>query len=246
VVDSGTGKQRILGGNPDVPGMVDGPSDASRFSYPIGLALSADENTLYVCDQDNNRIRAIDTASGMTRIVAGCDSFDNMDGLGTAAHIYAPHYCVWDRASDVEPFTFLYITAVYAVRRLNVKTGQMTTIKCTVKINPFGIVCLSGSGRIIISCIQTGCLWTIDPRTNTMERIAGALRTGPVSAECHKLEETQTEWNNPLCLQFGALAGIAWYERDQSILVTDRDLHTVFRVPLPDHFFSVPIRSSDD
>jgi hypothetical protein len=235
VVDSVNGTQQILGGRPLIPAFADGNTGTSRFNYPKGLCISVNEMTLYVCDSSNYRIRAIDTASGESRTVAGCGDWKNEDGIGTAVSIYNPRCCDWDRASDVEPFTFLYITAHYAVRRLNVKTGQMTTVKCSKFVDPTGIVCLSGSGLIFLSCIDTRCLWTIDQRSNTMKRLAGA-RTSDRSAS----PSTETEWDQPFSVHFDRPYGIAWHERDQCILVTDQSAHTVLRVPLPDHVFVKP------
>jgi sugar lactone lactonase YvrE len=65
------GTLQVLGGRPVVRGFADGSSDVSLFHYPNGMALSADEKTLYVCDRLNNRMRAIDTTSGESRTVAG-------------------------------------------------------------------------------------------------------------------------------------------------------------------------------
>jgi DNA-binding beta-propeller fold protein YncE len=153
MIHAGTGIQQILSGCPKVVGFADGTLDVSRLNRPNGLALSANANTLYVCDQYNHRIRAIDIKTCDTSTVAGSGQRKHKDGIGTAASIHFPRACDWDRSNNVEPFTFLYITATGELRRLNVKTGQMTSIKCSVNVDPAGIVCLSGSGIIIFSCI---------------------------------------------------------------------------------------------
>jgi hypothetical protein len=61
----------------------------------------------YVCDSGNNRIRAVDTTSGDTRTVGGSGELKHTEGIGTAASIYFPRFCDWDRASGIEPFTSL-------------------------------------------------------------------------------------------------------------------------------------------
>jgi hypothetical protein len=231
LIDSATAKLQILCGSvTDCDGFADGDSTAARFYYPNGLALSADEKTLYVCDERNHRIRAVDTMNGHTRTVAGSGSRQNVNGIGVTASIGRPKHCDWDRASDIEADTYLYITAYNALRRLNVKTGETTTLKCSVNINPFGIVCLPRSGIVVLSCIQTLCLWTIDPRANNkMERLAGAGRVWDTGAF-----ETATEWEDPFSIHFRSAFSIALHERDQSILVADRTAHRIVRVPLPD------------
>jgi hypothetical protein len=47
----------------------------------------------------------------------------------------------------------------------------------------------------------------------------------------------QPEWNDPISIRFIYPIGIAYFVRDQSILVTDYVTHGVFRVPLPDRMF---------
>jgi hypothetical protein len=128
------------------------------------------------------------------------------------------------------------------LRRLNVKTGYLTSITIGDGIWPVGIVCLSGSGIIVISCSSSLCLWTIDPRTNyKLERLAGAL----TDSSRPKWKAQETDFENPFSIRFREPCGIAWYERDQSILVADTDTHSVFRVPLPDRVFTSPKASPD-
>jgi DNA-binding beta-propeller fold protein YncE len=231
MIDGCTGSQQILGGRLGFPACVDGPAGTSRFDAPKGLALSADEKTLYVCDHTNQRIRAIDTTSHIARTVAGSGQNETVDGIGTAASIEFPYHCDWDRASGVEAFTSLYITAYCTVRRLNVKTGRMTTVEGSVDIDPIGIVCLSDSGIIVVTCAKTHCLWTIDPRTNTTLRMAGIL---------NQIQVSPIECCDPLRFLFDGPRGIAWNEHDQSILVADRGADAVYHVPLPDRVFLKP------
>jgi sugar lactone lactonase YvrE len=230
-VSAVSGERHKLSGANEKCGFADGNSHTSQFRAPSGLALSSDEKTLYVCDWGNNRIRAIDTASGDTRTVAGSGNSEHLDGIGSTSSIHAPNFCDWDRASNIEPFTFLYVTARNTVRRLNVKTGQMTTLKCPDFLNPCGIVCLSGSGIIVISCTDTHCLWTIDSRTNAIERLAGAVTR---SSSETSMKSQQIEGEDPLSVRFGCPVGIAWHKSDRSILVVDEFAHTVVRVPLSD------------
>jgi sugar lactone lactonase YvrE len=214
---------------------MDGDANTSRFYYPYGFALSADVATLYVCDEGTRRIRVIDVASATTRTLAGSGEDMHEDGIGTAASIKWPLLCDWDRASDVEPFTSLYITAPTAVRRLNVKTGEMTTVKYNANLDPVGIVCLSGSGILILTCMMTHCMWTVDPRTQKVEHLAGVNTSVPSTSKVG-----QTEKGDPFSIRFFTPYGIALQECDQSILVPDSIAHTVTRVPLPDRVFVPP------
>ena len=62
-IDTATGAVETIAGNGTVSGTTDANGAAARFYMPCGLALSYDGGTLYVADQANNRVRAIDLKS---------------------------------------------------------------------------------------------------------------------------------------------------------------------------------------
>lgn len=67
-----TGVVSVVAGS-DALGYQEGVGAAAAFNYPYGVALSADEQTLYVADPDlyvTDRIRTIDLASGQTSLFA--------------------------------------------------------------------------------------------------------------------------------------------------------------------------------
>ena len=63
---------------------------AAEFDNPMGIAVS--ENTLYVADQNNHRIRAIDLASPNKTVstIAGSGTQGHKDGTGAAAEFDRP------------------------------------------------------------------------------------------------------------------------------------------------------------
>ena len=71
-------------------GHIDGAGTAARFNRPRDLALSG--TTLYVSDQNNHRIRAIDLASANKTVstLAGSGTAGDTDGAGTAAQFNDP------------------------------------------------------------------------------------------------------------------------------------------------------------
>ena len=71
------------------PGHANGVGAAAQFNFPTGIAVSGD--TLYVADQNNHRIRAIDLASGTVRDIAGDGTTGNTNGIGTAARLTRPN-----------------------------------------------------------------------------------------------------------------------------------------------------------
>ena len=73
------------------PGYANGVGAAAQFNGPSGLAVSEDGKTLYVADYNNNRIRAIDLASGTVRDIAGDGTPGSTNGIGTAASLSRPN-----------------------------------------------------------------------------------------------------------------------------------------------------------
>ena len=92
-----------------MPGHANGAGNAAQFRKPSGLAVSG--GTLYVTDQNNHRIRAIDIASGTVRDIAGDGTAGNTNGIGTAARFTTP---IGIAASG----DTLYVTSGKLIRKL--------------------------------------------------------------------------------------------------------------------------------
>ena len=74
-----------------VPGSFqDGSAANARFSDPMGLAFAGGSNTLYVADQGNNRIRAIDLGGATVSTLAGSATAGQSDGTLAAATFNKP------------------------------------------------------------------------------------------------------------------------------------------------------------
>lgn len=80
-------------------GYVDGPAASAEFNYPAGIAVASD-GSIYVADQDNNRIRKIST-SGVVSTFAGSGAKSTADGVGTAASFASPHSVSIDAAGNM-------------------------------------------------------------------------------------------------------------------------------------------------
>lgn len=53
------------------PGFADGPPHAARFNRPRGMALSPAGETLYVADEENHAVRAVNLTNGWGTTIAG-------------------------------------------------------------------------------------------------------------------------------------------------------------------------------
>ncbi len=67
-----------------------GVAGCALFERPMGIALSKSGNLLYVADTSNNRIRAVNVATGATTLIAGSGIAGLKDGVGATAKFNAP------------------------------------------------------------------------------------------------------------------------------------------------------------
>jgi sugar lactone lactonase YvrE len=101
-------------------GSADGAGAAATFSAPCGLAIWTD-GTLYVCDRDNHKIRAVDT-DGVVTTISGTGVSGSTDGAKAVATFNAPEGIV------VLQSGYLYIadTGNNIIRRVNALGGVLT------------------------------------------------------------------------------------------------------------------------
>ncbi|MCE3297287.1 MAG: hypothetical protein K0R65_3001 [Crocinitomicaceae bacterium] len=115
-------------------GFANGNVSAAQFSYPSGLAISADGNILYVADNGNSMIRKIDLNANMVTTLAGDGNFDhadNTDGLMAS----------FNQPGDVEiqgdSVLFVSDTENHVIRRISLETTAVTTVVGYVGVGGF-------------------------------------------------------------------------------------------------------------
>ncbi|MDB6092488.1 MAG: repeat containing protein, partial [Verrucomicrobia bacterium] len=112
-----------VAGRAGVQGVADGLGTAATFSYPNGIAATAD-GTLYVGDFVNGSIRKI-TPAGVVSTFAGLSvpfGSENYDGLGTAARFAGLLGLQMDASGN------LFVTEIYDLIRKITPAGEVTTI----------------------------------------------------------------------------------------------------------------------
>lgn len=190
VVDAGTGIITTLAGvGQPRSGGDGGPATAAGLNDPAALALN-DRGTLYIADQSNNRVRAIDLATGHIRTVAGTGSAAyNGDGIpATEATLAGPSGLV---CAD-DGTLFIADTFNGRVRAIDPVTGVIRTVAgdggeyryqsdaeapSTSLSRPSGIA-VDQEGNLWLTDSDNHVVRRWDRTTGLIERVAGEGTTG--------------------------------------------------------------------
>ena len=121
VTNPTTGQVTTLAGT-GTEGFADGPGTNAQFNNPYGVAV-APNGTVYVADQGNQRIRAINPTTGQVTTLAG-SSAGFADGPGNTAQFLYP------QGVAVAPNGTVYVgdTGNNRIRAINPTTGRVTTL----------------------------------------------------------------------------------------------------------------------
>lgn len=135
-LDLGTGKVSVFAGS-GIEARTDGTRKSAAFAQPSGLA--SDGKRLFVADSETSSIRAIDLPGHGEQVVtlAGGDLFDfgDKDGQGLSVRLQHP------LGLDTGPDGGLYLADTYnsKIKRLDTKTGQVTTVYSGGLYEPGGL-----------------------------------------------------------------------------------------------------------
>ena len=157
-------------GTAKIMGSTDGSGGAARFSEPIGV-YSDSAGTLYVSDTNNNAIRKITPAGGVTTL-AGGGTRGSADGTGAAARFFAPIGVTGDASGNI----FVADTANSTIRAIT-PAGMVTTLAGTPEFEESsdgtGAAAAFSNPRGI--CIDTtGNLFVADTDNNTIRKVTSA------------------------------------------------------------------------
>lgn len=138
-----TGNVALLAGNGTAGYSGDGAAATSaELSSPFNLAIDSSQN-IYVTDLNNNRIRKINTTTGIITTVAGNGTagFSGDGGAATGAELNAPRSLFIDSGNN------LYITDTNngRIREVNPTTGIISTVAGGGSATGNGIPALSAT-----------------------------------------------------------------------------------------------------
>lgn len=190
VVDNGTGIMTTLAGTgqPRYSG-DDGPAVSAGLNEPAALVLDG-KGTLYVADQSNNRVRAIDLKTGLIRTAVGTGSATyNGDGIpATDAAVAGPS----GLACADDGTLFIADTFNGRIRAVDPGTGLIQTVAgdggqyryegedeppSTSLSRPSGIA-VGRDGDLFLTDSDNHLVRRCDRRTGMCERVAGLGTTG--------------------------------------------------------------------
>jgi streptogramin lyase len=105
-----------------------GPAVAAQINNPYGLRIGPD-GAMYICEIGNHRIRRVDLNTGIATTFAGTGEkgYSGDGGPALQAKMNEPYEVVFDRAGNLL-FTDMQ---VHAIRRIDRKTGIITTVAGT-------------------------------------------------------------------------------------------------------------------
>ncbi len=177
-VDLGSGAVTTLAGAAGQASYADGTGGDARFNTPIGLALDAAGQHLYVADSGNRSIRAVELASGAVTTLptngapgSGFARFNAPSGLARdGTHLY-----VSDSSDHVIVAVDLGTNLVSAVAGTPRVAGANDGVGAKARFNAPAGLTLDGHGALYVADTLNDAIRKIDLASNTVTTVAGAL-----------------------------------------------------------------------
>jgi sugar lactone lactonase YvrE len=214
---AGTGQARFSGDG--------GPADRAALNEPAALAVDA-QGQLYIADQSNNRVRAVDLKTGMIRTVAGTGSavYDGDGKPATEASLAGPSGLAVAAGT-------LYIADTFngRIRAVDLVTGMIATVAgdggsyryqspddppSSSVSRPSGMA-LDREGNLFLTDSDSHLIRRWERATGLLTRIAG---TGSASSA----GDGRTALEAGLCYPFGIVA-----DGERTLLIADTFNHRI-------------------
>ncbi len=189
-VDAATGIISTVAGNGSLGFSGDGgPATSGSLLNPLGVALDTASN-LFIADSGNQRIRRVDTATGIISTVAG-NGFTGFNGdgdLATNARLDRPTDVALDTAGNI----FVADWRSNRIRRVDVATGVISTVAGNGRLgfngdggpatsaslnNPSGVA-VDATGNLFFADVDNNRIRRVDTATGIISTVAGNGITG--------------------------------------------------------------------
>jgi streptogramin lyase len=160
-----------------------GPAVAAKLADPSGIAISPD-GSLYICDTANHRIRRVGRDGKITTVAGmGEKGWSGDGGPATAAKLAEPYEVRFDRNGNI----FWVERLSHSVRRLDAKTGLITTIAgigtpgfsgdsglaTRAQLNEPHSIAFDAAGDLYIADVKNHRIRKVTMRTGTITTLAG-------------------------------------------------------------------------
>jgi len=182
---SGTGLTNMTGSQTN--GYLEGTKNTAQFNQPIGIALSADENYLYVTDTANNKIRKIRISDGQTWLVAS--GFNKPYGL--AIDSSGENLYVADTNNHQIKKIDLSDNSVSIVAGSG-SNGYLDAVGTSAYFSYPSFIDMGQDGNLYVSEVGSNRIRIIDPVTKSVRLVAGSGEKGYLNGS-----KTVTKFNNP-------------------------------------------------
>ncbi len=230
--DTATDQVSLIAGD-TTEGYADGVGPNARFKDVAGLVCHPNGKTLYLSDHQNDRIRMVDLTTRSVTTIAGDGKAATRDGTGVNCSLYRPREIVFDRSPNVKPNSVLLIASYEFVRRFDITTGVVATLKFeNSTLNSLALVYTAG-GHLIASCWATESMYSIDPLTSGLVRLAGSGIRGFADGEAAKAA-------------FSGITGLVVIDREQCVFACDYWNQRIRRITLPPQFFAGPAKADTE
>lgn len=173
IYDPATQQISLFAGSTEGFANNDNPTLA-QFNNPMGLAFDSRGN-LYVADELNRRVRKIDPQGRVTTL-AGSGANNTVDGIGTAAQLSGPN------ALAIDDNDVLYVSQTNgALRRIDVISGQVTTLGTTGITTTYGVAVDRGTNPRYIYQSTSSRIHRYDLQNNTLSVYAGTATAAVIN-----------------------------------------------------------------
>lgn len=213
-------------GAPDTPGMTDATGTAARFDGPHFVAVAPDD-TVYVSDTFNHRIRKI-TPAGEVTTLAGSSTSGADDGTGTAATFNLPLGLAVDGSGTI----YVADGGSSVIRKIT-PAGVVTTLAGTAIAT--GSADGTGSGArflqpytVAVNAAGT-LLYVADTGNHTIREVTAA---GVVTTLAGTAGESGSTEGTGAAARFNTPAAVG-FDPGGGLVVTDSYNNTLRRISLP-------------
>jgi len=177
------GTVTTIAGTPGVSGRTDGPLASAQFDGPVDLTIGA-PSKLYVADNRNHAIRAVDLDTGTVSTLAGMMGMaGSKDETGQAARFNRPAALVADATGKL----FVADTYNHTIRMVDLNSGIVSTIAGAAGMTgildgpssvsrfnyPVGVAS-DGAGNLYVADSQNSTIRKLVLSTGYVTTIAGA------------------------------------------------------------------------